>query len=187
MSCLRVRRVPPFDADHDDLSNDIEFQLLQDSPVTLFWQRTALSETAAQLTERGYHVVALDPSSWLGEEEMHRQLATAFGFPDYYGSNLSALIDCLRDVVVHDYGWPADSAGLAVTLVGYDAFASRSGDLAWRLLDILARASRDALLFGGRLVCLVQSEEPGTRIEPVGALSVGWNPGEWLTSSRGLQ
>ncbi|MFD9005044.1 barstar family protein [Streptomyces sp. NPDC059582] len=29
---------------------------------------------------------------------MHRDVATAIDFPDYYGHNLDALNDCLRDV-----------------------------------------------------------------------------------------
>ena len=32
-------------------------------------------------------------------EEIHTMLKEKFGFPEYYGRNLSALWDCLRDLV----------------------------------------------------------------------------------------
>ena len=36
--------------------------------------------------------------------EMHEQLKQAFGFPDFYGANFNALIDCLGDIRYPEYG-----------------------------------------------------------------------------------
>ena len=33
------------------------------------------------------------------KEDFHTQLAKALQLPDYYGSNLDAMIDCLRDIL----------------------------------------------------------------------------------------
>jgi hypothetical protein len=48
----------------------------------------------------------------------------------------------------------------------------------------MAHHSRTAALFGRRLMCLVQSDDPHIRFEPVGATPVAWNDAEWLNSKR---
>jgi hypothetical protein len=55
------------------------------------------------------------------------------------------------------------------------------------VLDIMAVHSRSAALFGRRLICLVQSNYPHIRFDPVGATAVSWNDAEWLDSKRRLE
>lgn len=111
---------------------------------------------------------------------MHRNVAAALSFPDYYGMNLDALNDCLSDVEI-----PADG-GLAIILLRFNVFASQHRDEAQSILDIFADNARRFLLFGRRLLVLAQSDDPRISFEPVGAMSVQWNPKEWLNASRGL-
>lgn len=35
-------------------------------------------------------------------KNFHQKMAETFGFPDFYGKNLAALIDCLSDLRVYD-------------------------------------------------------------------------------------
>ncbi len=37
-------------------------------------------------------------------DKMHEKLKQAFGFPDFYGANVNALIDCLGDIRYPEYG-----------------------------------------------------------------------------------
>lgn len=37
-------------------------------------------------------------------DKMHTKLKHAFGFPDFYGANIHALIDCLGDIRYPEYG-----------------------------------------------------------------------------------
>ncbi len=55
------------------------------------------------------------------------------------------------------------------------------------VLDIMADHSRAAALFGRRLMCLVHSNDPNIRFEPVGATPVAWNDAEWFDSERRLE
>jgi barstar (barnase inhibitor) len=126
----------------------------------------------------------IDASQWSAEQDLHRDIAAALGFPDYYGRNLDALNDCMRDVVSQDYGWAPEATGLALTFIGYDGFAARCPRAAQIVLDIMADHSRSAALFGRGLMCLVQSNDPNIRFEPVGATAVMWNDAEWLDSKR---
>lgn len=167
-----------------DLSQDRAFRLLINAPVTLFWRPQVLAETTGWLSAHGYQVTGIDASHWSAEHDLHRDIAAALSFPDYYGRNLDALNDCMRDVVTHDYGWAPDATGLVLVFTGYDAFAAQCPRAAQIVLDIMADHSRMAALLGRRLICLVQSNDPQIRLEPVGATAVTWNDAEWLIYRR---
>lgn len=173
----------PFDLE-TDLSQDRAYYLLINTSVTLFWRPRVLDETTAWLSAHGYQVTGIDASHWATERDLHRDMAAALRFPHYYGRNLNALNDCMRDVVSQDYGWAPDTTGLALAFTGYDSFTARCPRAARIVLDIMADHSRSAALFGRRLMCLVQSNNPHIRFEPVGATAVMWNVAEWLDSKR---
>ena len=78
----------------------------------------------------------------------------------------------------------SESTGLGLLLVGYDKFAAAEPGVAQSVLDIFAGQARHALLFGCRLICLVQTDDPRIDFSPVGATPVAWNDAEWLNSSR---
>jgi hypothetical protein len=167
-----------------DLSQDRAFRLMVNTSLTLFWRPQVLEETIAWLSAHGYQVTTIDASRWSTEHDLHRDMAAALSFPDYYGRNLDALNDCMRDVVSQDYGWTPGAGGLALAFAGYDSFAARCPRAAQIVLDIMATHSRSAALVGRRLMCLVQSNDPHIRFEPVGATAVMWNDAEWLDSKR---
>jgi Barstar (barnase inhibitor) len=167
-----------------DLSGDPGFRFLHNSCVTLFWRKPLLDNAVTQLAAADYHLVPVNASPWTTPQDMHRDLAEALGFPPYYGRNLDALNDCMRDVVTHRYGWPEKATGLVLVFTGYDSFAKRHPVDAHAVLDIVAGQSRSALLFGKRLICLVQCDDPRAEFDPVGSTPVIWNDAEWLIANR---
>jgi hypothetical protein len=90
----------------------------------------------------------------------------------------------MRDVEAQGYGWAPNTTGLALVFNGYDSFAAHCPRAAQAVLDIMADRSRSAALVGRRLMCLVQTNDPSIRFEPVGATAVAWNDAEWLDSKR---
>jgi hypothetical protein len=78
---------------------------------------------------------------------------------------------------------PAEG-GFAVVLHRFDAVAVAFPGFACHVLDILARASWDNLLFGRRLICLVRSEDPWIQFGPVGGHEPWWNHREWFNADR---
>jgi hypothetical protein len=66
----------------------------------------------------------------------------------------------------------------------YDRFAGSCPRSSQIVLDIMAGQARSAALFGRRMMCLVQSDDPDIRFEPVGATPVMWNDAEWLDAKR---
>ncbi|MGP4102252.1 barstar family protein [Nonomuraea sp. KM90] len=172
-----------FDPD-SELSGDVAFRLMAASFVRLFWRHAVLDQAIDWLLAHGYQVVRLDASAWTREEDLHTAIAQALEFPDYYGRNPAALNDCLSDVTTFEYGARRDATGLVIVFTGYDKFAAYCPDVAQLSLDIIATQARTAALFGHRMCCLVQTDDPDARFDPVGAMPVLWNDAEWLDSNR---
>ncbi|MFE4862905.1 barstar family protein [Streptomyces sp. NPDC056670] len=107
-------------------------------------------------------------------------------FPDYYGHNLDALNDCLGDVACYGgYDDAPEGAGLVLSFTNYDRFSTACPRAAQVVLEIIADRARQAAVLHRRLICLVQSDDPQIRFEPVGAMPVLWNSDEGSDASRG--
>ncbi|MFE6225383.1 barstar family protein [Microtetraspora glauca] len=154
--------------------------------VTLFWRKRLLRQATDRLEDRGFRVIRLEAGRWNTERDMHRAIAAALHFPDYYGHNLDALNDCLGDVACYGaYDDAPEGAGLVLAFTDYDRFTAACPKAAQDVLDIVADQARQATALRRRLIALVQSNDPRIRFEPVGAMPVMWNPDESLDASRG--
>ncbi|MGD0939120.1 MAG: barstar family protein [Terracidiphilus sp.] len=134
------------------------------------------------LQSNGYGIIEFDAGVWKSEEQMHIELKSGLSFPDYYGKNLDSLNDSMRE----DLAIP-DEGGLVLVLRRYDHFAKAAqigtADLrtfAEMVLDNFARAVRYHILFGRRLIIILQSDDPRVRFENLAPVAADWNPREWL-------
>jgi RNAse (barnase) inhibitor barstar len=168
-----------------ETSHPVDYRLVHNTFVTMFWKASILDQTLEWLVQHGYDVVTFDAGSWHSPSEMFDDVAQRLGFPDYFGRNLNAFNDCMRDVASGDYGWRHDATGIVIVLRAFDAFAAVDRQTAQAVLDIFAAQARSAILIGNRMICLVQSNNPRLSFEPVGAMPVMWNDTEWLDSKRG--
>lgn len=158
----------------------LDFSLLQNSPVALYFRQEVLDEDTASLRREGYQIEKFDCTGWHAESNFHTDISARLAFPDYYGRNLDAFNECIGDIEVPDAG------GRAIVFCRYDMFVRSEPRVAQLILDIMACASRHHLLFGRRLLTMVQSNDPRIDFQPVGARPVSWNPREWLNKNRGL-
>lgn len=173
-------------ADANDQRRD--WAILRDGGVALYWRPEALKMDLNWLESNDYEIVEFDAANWSSEEQMHDALRARLSFPYYYGKNLDALNDCLsNDLVV------PESGGLALVFQHYDQFAkvdpatdSKDKSLAETVLHIFARAVRYHMLFGRRLLILVQSDDPQIGLADLATFSASWNPREWPNKSREL-
>lgn len=156
----------------------LDWDILRNGPIALYFRRVTLEEDVAWFRGRGYEVFSFDCSQWSDEAAFHKAAATTLRFPEYYGRNLDAFNDCLGDLKIENQG------GALIVMSRFDFFAHREPVVAQAILDILASASRIFSLLGLRLVAFIQSDDPNIRFEPVGACTVMWNPKEWLTDRR---
>lgn len=164
--------------------HELDWQLMANGFVSLFWQPEVLSASVQWLRDNSYNVVTLDAGAWNDEAAMHRAVAEALDFPDYYGENLDALNDCLSDVATYEYASSRRDAGLVLVLNRFDRFLRQDPRVAPIMLDIFASRARVAALVGHRMLCLIRSDDPDIHVLPVGATPVMWNPAEWMDSAR---
>jgi hypothetical protein len=140
--------------------------------VTLYRSREVLAEHLAWLRGHDYAVHEIDCSGWKSEADFHDAVSRTLGFPNYYGRNLDAFNDCLCGIEVPEEG------GTVLAFLAFDVLHGLSPERAWHVLDIVARWSRFFLLTGRRLMALVQTEDPGLQVKPVGARPVLLNGDE---------
>jgi hypothetical protein len=170
-----VTGVTSFDLDAE-LTHPLDFLLMQNGPVVLVQDDTGpLQEGLAQL---GYDIVELDGGRWSDAAAMHQDLAVRLAFPGYYGRNFAALRDCLRDVATAEYGWTPTAAGLAVALRDFGAFQTSDPATADALLEAAANSARYGLLFGHRLLWLLDVPA-GHQPHPIGAFTPTWAYPGW--------
>jgi len=160
--------------------NRLDYRLLQNSSVNLYWSAKILSEDLSWLKATGYVVHTFDCETWTDEKVIHDSFAKQLEFPRYYGANLDALNDCLGDLAI------PDDSGLCIVFKRFDVVTARIPKASHNILDILECNSRKHLLFGRRLIVLAQSNDPKLSFAPIGAIAVSWNPKEFLNKSRGL-
>lgn len=141
--------------------------------------------TSATLAKLGYVVVELDAGEWHTTQEALIAFGRALQFPDYYGRNVNALVDCMHDIATYDYGSDPTAAGTVIALDHYDTFTEHDPQLAWTLLEVLADTARQALLIGHRFLVLARSADPDLSLPAVGATPVTWNRQEFMRSRRG--
>ena len=158
----------------------LDWHILQNGAICLYYQRRILDEDVAWLREHNYDVHEFDCSQWTSESEFHADVSRDLTFPAGYGRNLDAFNDSLSDLAVPNVG------GVALVFGRYDLFVRRLPDVAWHVLDIVEVNSRWFLLFGRRLIALVQSDDPSISFDRVGARPVMWNRREWLARQHGV-
>jgi RNAse (barnase) inhibitor barstar len=174
--------MPAFPRDLE--SPQLDFFLMRDSVVTLYWRESLFDGALAELGSLGYKVIALDAALSHDVDALLFAIGTALDFPDYYGRSLDAVNDCLGDVATYDYGSDPDSTGTVVSFRHYDQIVASSRQRAEAILDIFTDRARDGLLFGHRMMVLVQSDDPDLSFGPLGAQRAGWNQQEQMDISR---
>jgi RNAse (barnase) inhibitor barstar len=180
MGLFKRERNAPARADRLALER-LDVRLLQSGAIALYHKHVVLAQDVVWFQQAGYRVHTLDAAPWKTPADFHADAKRELAFPDYYGLNLAAWIDCLGDLDV------PDESGVAVQIRHFDAFARLEPEFAHTILDSIESASRRFLISGRRLLALVQSDDPRIRFERVGALPVNWNPREWLDADRGLR
>jgi RNAse (barnase) inhibitor barstar len=152
----------------------LDWQILQNGWTSLYWQEITLENDLSWFKSEKFNIVEINCTNWLNVSMIHTDLKKYLDFPDYYGENFNARNDCLSDIKINDFGF----------VIVFRHFQFVENDIAHILLDILANNSRLHILFGKKLLTLVQVDNPEYEIKPVGACGVLWNVKEWPNSKR---
>src|SRR5207244_3247774 len=134
-----------------DDAGRLDFALLRETAVSLYFSREVLAAHVRRLREHRYDVHTFDCSNWKSEDDFHEEAGRALGFPEYRGRNMAAFKDLLCRVTIPEDG------GTVLVFSSFDTFFSKSPESCWHLLDVVALWSRFFLLTGRRLLALVHS------------------------------
>ena len=143
----------------------LDYTIFQNGWSNLYWRQDILDNDINWFNTEKFEVIDFDCTKWSDHKRLHRDLKDKLNFPDYYGNNLNALNDCLSDIEMNDVG----------LVVVFRHFQFLDKKIAHSLLDIFANNSRRHILFGNRLLTLVQVDNPNYEIDDVGACPVSWN------------
>ena len=159
-----------------------DFVTLREGGVTLYHADTVLSEDLEWFRLAGYAVVEFDGAKWRSTDVLFESFAAELRFPSHFGFNLDAFSECLSE----DSQVPKQ--GLVVVIRRIDSAVRYLGQaFVLDAIDVLCLASHEQLLYGRRLMFLLQSADPRIELRTVGARPVSWNSREFLYSSRGIE
>ncbi|UTT51201.1 barstar family protein [Rhodococcus gordoniae] len=135
-----------------------DWSLLQLGNVVRYETAFQLTSACARLTDLGYITHEIDAATWTTVEDMHTTFAQTMSFPAYYGRNLDAFNDVLRDVATFDYGSDPVSTGTVLAIAHYDTLVDLDRYTAEKVLHIFAVQARMAGLYGHPMLCLVHTQ-----------------------------
>ncbi len=154
---------------NDALMHDIDFELLQNGPITLYYRREILEDDLSWLRHHNYRIDSFDCKDWWWIDDFIEAIYPKLGLLNNYpgwGGSLDNWNDDLHDLVI------PENSDLVLVFYQYDQFFQRAPEIAETVLDVFAKHARFQLLFGRRLIILVQSGNPMLAFNKVGGCPV---------------
>ena len=156
------------------LSNRLDWAILRNGWSTLYCKQAVLETDLVWFRKEDFEIIDIDCSDWDTPESIHESLSRNLSFPGYYGYNLDALNDSLSNVQI-------STAGLIVVLRN---FHLAEADIRQKIVDIFANNSRRHILFGRKLILLLQVDSRDFDVADVGSCPVPWNNAEFSRSKK---
>jgi hypothetical protein len=160
-----------------------DWPLLQNGAINLFWKPTVLADSINDLATLGYEISEIDCESKL--PDFCEQISWALKWKEQFGySPWSGNLDAFNDGLSY---FPFGHSGQAA-LVLHNFHIQAAHDLGYanKILDLIECNSRDHLLQGKILLCLVQTGDNHYEPPVVGGRPPQWNRREWSHSDRGM-
>jgi hypothetical protein len=158
-----------------------DFQLLHHGHLHLFRHAWALSRLVTDLTGLGYRVVEVVAASCDSADSLRDTVIAAIDdWPTDYGrGSWSGFNDGLMDYLL-----TAECPLVVLVLKGFDQIRGKDEASILALLELLASIARWHLLFGRRLICLIETNDVDLDTGVLGGERPFWNRHEFLLAIR---
>lgn len=107
--------------------------------------------------------VAIDCNRIVDDASFHDTFAHALGFPDFYGRNMNAWVDCMTSIDAPDHGMSAVHApaggALVLELFGFQSLAGRQPELYRALVDCTAFVNWRRIAVGEAPVLILSARD----------------------------
>jgi len=160
--------------------NRLDFEILAESGVALYYQYEVLGEDLAWFALERYEVIQFDEEALDTLDGFHFEARLKLGFPEDYQPSFDDLREALSEMRVPVEG------GTALVLPGAHRLAQDDQAGFANLLGVMADLSHEFMLTGQRFLTLVQSDDGELDVGTVGSRRVLWNPRERMAWTRGL-
>lgn len=167
-----------FDKLDREMFNRLDWNILKNGAISLYLKPSILETDCVWFREHDYHLYFFDCTQWKTQEDFYDAAKITLHLPDYCGGNLDSFNDCLYSIDIPQEG------DAVIIFSRFDAFWQRWRTFSAEILDIFEKHSRQFLLFGCRLIVLIQSDHPNISFQPLGACPVLLNPTEQLMKMR---
>ena len=158
-------------------NNQRDIEILKDGPICMYHNNGTLNEDFSWFSDHSFEVFDMNCQTWT-KNNFHKKIKEALFFPEYYGENLDAFDDCLGDMFNSKF------RGLVLIFRNFDNLVEEHRPTSEGVLDSISRTSREWLLEGHKLICLIQSNDPDLHFPELGGLRPTWNRAEWLDANR---
>nr|WP_157529139.1 hypothetical protein [Kibdelosporangium sp. MJ126-NF4] len=158
-----------------------DFQLLHHGHLHLFRHAWALSRLVTDLASLGYEVVEVDAASCDSADSLRDAvIGTIDDWPADHGrGSWPGFNDGLMDYLL-----TAEHPLVVLVLKGLDQARRKDEASVLVLLDLLAAIARWHLLFGRRLICLIETDETELDTGELGGERPGWSRHEFRLAHR---
>lgn len=163
-----------------DDSERLDYQVLAQGGVALYFQHEILAEDIAWLALERYEVAQFDEEALDSVEGLHFEARLKLDFPQSYEPSPDHFRDALRVLSV-----PPDG-GIALVLPGVERIAADDRDGLIALVEVIRHLSHERALRGERFLALLQSDDPELDLGSLGAQPLPWNAREAQAWTRGL-
>jgi hypothetical protein len=172
--------VPIFD-EADRGRHPEDYELLHYGHAHLYRNEWARDRLINDLQALGYVCVTVDLTRCVNSNDLRGAfIASVPGWPPDYGlTTWPGFTDGLTDYLLSP-----EREQVVLDLRGFDQPLAVEGTEVWVLLDLLVSIGRWHLLFGRRLICLVQTDRPDLDPLRLGGEDVRWSRHEFLLVHR---
>ena len=161
-------------------SERLDFKLLLDGGVALYYQHEVLGEDVAWLALEKYELLQFDDGAMDSLDSFHFEARLKLGAPEDYEPSFEGFRAAASRLPIPEDG------GVALVFTAVDRLAESDPISTLRLFDVISDVSREFMLQGRRLVCLAQTDDPDLDLGPIGGKPLTWNPRERPAWTRGL-